>query len=138
MVGDDYGVPTDLPWGIAFPNGAPPSTAFNIQQMGCPIPEGVSPATVLTVHPTQIYEMTLYFLIFLFLKNLLTKNHIHGEIFANYLFLAGLARFVVEFIRLNPRYYFDLSGAQYISIVMMILGMIFHYLLRKNKENEAT
>ena len=137
LVGDDYGIPTDLPWGIAFPNGAPPSTAFNIQQMGCPIPEGVSPTTVLAVHPTQIYEMALYFLIFLFLKNLLTKSHIHGEIFANYLFLAGLARFVVEFIRLNPRYYLDLSGAQYISIIMMIFGIIFHYLLRKNKENEV-
>ena len=97
----------------------------------------ISPSTVLAVHPTQIYEMTLYFLIFLFLKHLLTKKHIPGEIFANYLFLAGLARFVVEFIRLNPRYYFDLSGAQYISIIMMILGTVFHYLLRKNKQNEA-
>ena len=26
LVGDDYGLPTNVPWGIAFPNGLPPST----------------------------------------------------------------------------------------------------------------
>ena len=34
LVGDDYGRPTDLPWGIAFPDGLPPTTV--------------------RVHPTQI------------------------------------------------------------------------------------
>ncbi|HEX6212692.1 MAG TPA: prolipoprotein diacylglyceryl transferase family protein, partial [Methylomirabilota bacterium] len=36
LVGDDYGRPTDLPWGIAFPEGLPPTTV--------------------PVHPTQLYE----------------------------------------------------------------------------------
>src|SRR5207237_4093587 len=36
LVGDDYGKPTSLPWGIAFPRGLPPTTQ--------------------RVHPTQIYE----------------------------------------------------------------------------------
>ena len=36
MVGDDYGRPTDLPWGVAFPRGSPP--------------------TAVPVHPTQLYE----------------------------------------------------------------------------------
>lgn len=133
LVGDDYGVPTDLPWGIAFPNGAPPSTAYNISQTGYVLPEGISYSEILAVHPTQIYEMIAYVLIFFFLRFLLKKNHFNGEIFINYLFLAGLARFVVEFIRLNPRYYFDLSGAQYISILMMIISIAFHYYLRKNQ-----
>jgi len=138
LVGDDYGVPTTLPWGVSFPNGAPPSTAFNIAQTGCPIPEGAMYSDVLAVHPTQLYEMTAYFIIFYFLTSLLKKKHIRGEIFVNYLFLAGLARFVVEFIRLNPRYYFDLSGAQYISILMMLTGIIGHYLLRKNNIDNAS
>jgi len=133
LVGDDYGIPTSLPWGISFPNGSPPSTAYNISQTGYIIPQDVSPTQVLAVHPTQIYEMVLYFLIFLFLKFLLKKNHFNGEIFINYLFLSGFARFMVEFIRLNPRYYFDLSGAQYISLLMMIVAIISHYCLRKNK-----
>jgi phosphatidylglycerol:prolipoprotein diacylglycerol transferase len=37
LVGDDYGIPSDLPWAVAFPNGAPPVFA--------------------TVHPTQLYEV---------------------------------------------------------------------------------
>ena len=40
-----------------------------------------------------------------------------------YLFLVGLARFTIEFIRNNPKYILGLSGAQYISIIMMLLGM---------------
>src|SRR6516165_8323991 len=36
LVGDDYGVPTSLPWGMAFPHGAPP--------------------TLERVHPAQLYE----------------------------------------------------------------------------------
>ena len=133
LVGDDYGIPTSLPWGILFPNGSPPSTAYNISQTGYVLPEGTLYTDVLAVHPTQIYEMILYFFIFFFLKFLLKKNHFNGEIFMNYLFLAGFARFMVEFIRLNPRYYFDLSGAQHISLLMMIIAIIYHYFSRKNQ-----
>jgi len=39
-----------------------------------------------------------------------------------YLFLAGFARFMVEFIRTNTKYFLDLSGAQYLSILMMVIG----------------
>jgi len=39
-----------------------------------------------------------------------------------YLFLGGFARFMVEFIRTNTKYLFDLSGAQYLSILMMGIG----------------
>ena len=44
-----------------------------------------------------------------------------------YLFLAGLGRFLVEFIRLNPSYIFGLSGAQLISMAMMIVGSAMFY-----------
>ena len=44
-VGDDYGRPTDLPWGVAFPQGLPPTT--------------------LRVHPTQLYEAGAELLILL-------------------------------------------------------------------------
>ena len=131
LVGDDYGIPSNLPWAISFPNGSPPSTAYYISQAGCDIPAGIMPNEVLSVHPTQIYEMLIYFLIFAFLKRMLSKEHLRGEVFMNYLFLAGLGRFFVEFIRLNPKYFLDLSGAQYISLLMMITAGIFHYYIRK-------
>ena len=132
LVGDDYGIPTNLPWAISFPNGAPPSTAYYIEKAGYIFPDPISPSTVCAVHPTQIYEMILYFIIFIFLRKVLHKKHFDGEVFMNYLFLAGLSRFLVEFIRLNTKYYMNLSGAQYISIVMMLIAVAWHYYYRKN------
>ena len=51
-----------------------------------------------------------------------------------YLFLAGLARFSVEFIRLNPTYLLGLSGAQIISLGMMIVSSYFMYVNRKKNK----
>ncbi len=110
LVGDDYGIPTDLPWGCSFPNGLPPTT--------------------LNVHPTQLYEMIAYFCIFFYLRNIKNNQTFKGEVIFEYLFLAGFSRFLVEFIRTNDKYIFNLSGAQIISIVMIMIGS---YYLWKNR-----
>ena len=102
LVGDDYGIASDLPWAIAFPKGLPP--------------------TDITVHPTQLYEMAAYFSIFFYLRYRKRNQQFKGEIMFEYLFLGGFARFMVEFIRTNTKYLFDLSGAQYLSILMMGIG----------------
>ena len=116
LVGDCYGLPTDLPWGCKFPNGLPP--------------------THIPVHPTQLYEMLSYFFIYLYLRYRKTKQSFPGEIMYEYLFLAGLTRLLVEFIRTNSKYLFGLSGAQYISIFMMIIGTYFMWKNRKIINNE--
>src|SRR5688500_2865948 len=61
LVGDDYGAPTDVPWAVAFPQGAPPSTAGNLRAFGVDVPATTPDDAVLAVHPTQLYEtgMTL-------------------------------------------------------------------------------
>src|SRR5688572_21267930 len=70
-VGDDYGRPWNSRWAVAFPEGAPASTARNMeQQFGVPVPEGVAPDTVLSVYPTQLYETALGFVMFLILWRL--------------------------------------------------------------------
>ena len=102
LVGDDYGIPSNLPWAMAFPGGLPP--------------------TDIPVHPTQIYEMAAYFTIFFYLRYSKNNQHFAGELMFKYLFLGGFARFMIEFIRTNTKYLFDLSGAQYISIIMMLIG----------------
>ena len=102
LVGDDYGIASNLPWAIAFPKGLPP--------------------TDITVHPTQLYEMAAYFSIFFYLRYRKWNQQFKGEIMFEYLFLGGFARFMVEFIRTNTKYLFDLSGAQYLSILMMGIG----------------
>jgi phosphatidylglycerol:prolipoprotein diacylglycerol transferase len=105
LVGDDYGIPSNLPWACAFPNGLPPTDVL--------------------VHPTQIYEMIAYFLIFYYLRYRKRNQKFSGELMFEYLFLAGFSRFMIEFIRTNTRYWLNLSGAQYLSILMMVLGAYF-------------
>jgi len=47
-----------------------------------------------------------------------------GEIFCSYLILTGAARFLIEFIRINPRSFFGLSNAQTASLVSIVLGSV--------------
>jgi len=124
LVGDDYGVPTHLPWGVAFENGLPPST-YRVFDLYYPWVDltGFEPG-LLTVHPTQLYEIAMGLAIFAFLWN--RRNHVKvvGSLFFTYLILAGLERFFIEFIRTNDHYLFDLTGSQLISIIMIIIGTI--------------
>jgi len=44
-------------------------------------------------------------------------------LFFLYLILSGVARFCVEFIRLNPIVMFGFTGAQLISLLLMVVGV---------------
>lgn len=95
LAGDgDYGIATSLPWGMSFPNGLVPTTE--------------------RVHPTPIYEFLAWLLIFFFLwregRRSAQQQRPTGIVLAEYLILTGVARFLVEFIRINPRYYLGLFG----------------------------
>ena len=48
-----------------------------------------------------------------------------------YLFLAGLSRFLIEFYRVNPKYILNLSSAQLISLLMIVFAFVI-YMLNKN------
>jgi len=123
-VGDDYGVPWSSPLAVAFPRGAPPSTARNLQQIGVDIPAGISPDTVLAVHPTQLYETALGLVMFFILWRLRGHKHAEGWLFGLYLILAGLERFAVEFVRAkDDRVFGPLTVAQAISIALVLLGI---------------
>ena len=125
LVGDDYGLPTHLPWGIEFPNGLPPST-YSIFQTYYPWVnlDNFEPG-VLSVHPTPIYETIIGGLIFYYLYQKRTSITIVGSLFFTYLILAGTERFIVEFLRVNEKYFIGLSGAQVISILMITIGVWF-------------
>ena len=125
LVGDDYGLPTHLPWGIEFPNGLPPST-YSIFQTYYPWfnLDNFEPG-VLWVHPTPIYETIIGGLIFYYLYQKRTSVTIVGSLFFTYLILAGTERFIVEFLRVNEKYFIGLSGAQMISILMITIGAWF-------------
>jgi phosphatidylglycerol---prolipoprotein diacylglyceryl transferase len=123
LVGDDYGRPTDLPWGVAFPRGLPPSTAANLTGFRVAIPEGTDPSTVLAVHPTQLYEVTIMLLVFALLWTLRPREGGTGWLFGVYLMLAGLERFFVEIFRAkDDRFLGGFTIAQLTSVVLVGIG----------------
>lgn len=129
-VGDDYGRPWNSRLAVAFPEGSPPSTAGIMNQMfGTPIPAGASPDTVLAVHPTQLYEVALGFVMFLILWRNRDHKHAEGWLFGFYMVLAGIERFIIEFFRAkDDRVFGVLTIAQLIAIAIAATGAVVMYL----------
>ena len=97
LTGCCAGIPTGLPWGVAFP------------------PE------IIRRHPTQLYESTGMFLLFFLLKRMERRNPPLGAVFYYALLYYSLLRFVLEFIREDARPGpFGLSIAQWISLALVI------------------
>ena len=103
LVGDDYGRPTSLPWGIAFPNGLPP--------------------TLERVHPTQLYEAFFLFAVAYVLVRLRRRGLSDRATFGAYLVAAGGMRFLIELIRVNVPVLAGLTTAQLFSIAVVALGI---------------
>lgn len=126
-VGDDYGRPWDGPLAVQFPNGAPPSTVAVMQrEFGVTPPPGSAPTDVLAVHPTQLYEVGMAFVMFLILWRLRGHKHAEGWLFGVYMVLAGIERFIVEFFRAkDDRFFGPLTLAQVISLGFVVLGALW-------------
>jgi phosphatidylglycerol:prolipoprotein diacylglycerol transferase len=127
LVGDDWGRPTDSWVGIRFPHGTPP-TRVDIIQRDFGI--HVDPALVekygqiVPVHPTQLYEIAMSTLIFLFLWKIRRHHHKPGWLFMVWLSLAGTERFIVEFFRAkDDRFFGILTLAQIISLAVVAVGV---------------
>lgn len=108
----DYGEPWDGPWAMGYPDGVVPT------------PPGV------TVHPTPIYETLTLGLIAIVLWRLRDRFRF-GILFALYLVLAGLMRFLVEFIRTNEAVFAGLTMAQSISVAMIAGGVVWMLVVAK-------
>ena len=126
LVNDDYGRPTDVAWGVRFPEGLPPSTAGNIQHLfGIATPPGLDPATVLAVHPTQLYEVGMMLVVFGALWKLRRGPQGTGWLFALYLVFAGSERFLIEFLRAkDDRLLGAFTLAQGMSMLLILLGAV--------------
>jgi phosphatidylglycerol:prolipoprotein diacylglycerol transferase len=140
----DYGIPTSLPWGMSFPNGLVPTTQ--------------------RVHPTPLYELIVACAIAWWLWRLGAKQIAarvsssaapasqarlvspasaasqhpipRGSIFAAYLILTGVARFLVEFIRINPRSFLGMSNAQCAGLASAMAGVALWWYLRSRALSE--
>jgi phosphatidylglycerol---prolipoprotein diacylglyceryl transferase len=103
LVGDDYGLPTRLPWGVAFPEGLPP--------------------TIVPVHPTQIYEAVFLALLAWLLVRWRRWGVPDRLLLVRYCLLAGAFRFALEFVRVNVRVAAGLTVAQYASLALVLAGL---------------
>jgi phosphatidylglycerol:prolipoprotein diacylglycerol transferase len=124
-VGDDYGGIWKSRFAVAFPQGAPPSTARNlVTDFHATLPAGMVPdGTVLAVYPTQIFEVALGFAMFAILWRKRNHTHAEGWLFGLYMVLAGTERFVIEFFRAkDDRLLGSLTIAQLIAVIFVLVG----------------
>jgi phosphatidylglycerol:prolipoprotein diacylglycerol transferase len=132
LVGDDYGGPTNQPWGVAFPNGAPPSTAGNLRAFGVRVPADVPDGTVMAVHPTQLYEVAMMLVIFAIVWRLRKRFTVPGTLWFVWLALAGVERFIVEIFRAkDDRLLGVFSVAQLISVLIFLVGVAGYWVLTR-------
>ncbi len=124
LVGDDYGIATDEPWGVAFPYGLPfPTTAAYMRQFGGTLPADAAPADLVPVHPTQLYETAAALGIWWLCRRLLANGAAPGATAAAGLALLATERFFVEFLRAKDDQLFGpLTLAQVLSLA--ILGAV--------------
>jgi phosphatidylglycerol:prolipoprotein diacylglycerol transferase len=84
-------------------------------------PHGIEP-TLQRVHPTPLYELAAGLVIGFWLWRRGGKPHGTGAIVGQYLVLTGTARFLVEFVRRNPKIIWGLSNAQLASAGSVVAG----------------
>lgn len=114
-----FGKPTDHFWGVTFTN------PLAQQLVGTPLNQALQ--------PTQLIESGAELIIFSILTWMFARKKFDGQIFGAYLFLYGIARFLIEFLRGDPGRggpYFGgaLSGTQLISIGLVLAGGLIWYL----------
>jgi len=92
--------------------------------------------TTQRVHPAPLYELIIWSAIGVFLWHMGTKalnsRKINGEIFCAYLIFTGVARFVVEIVRINPPWIFGMSNAQVASVASVLAGALLLWRVRTN------
>ncbi len=109
LAGDgDWGTVSTLPWAMAYPRAI----------FGWEHPPGV------LVHPAPVYESLLYGAIFVYLLRLSRREDTvaPGSVLFAYLILSGVARFLIETVRIEPRLWLDLTEAQWFAIGTCIAG----------------
>ena len=93
---------------------------------------------VTPLHPTPVYETLLGVIGFFILLWIRRKPLPDGAVFMFYLLLASLFRFLVEFLRLQPKLVSGLSEAQLFAAGLFALGLAGLYLVfRRNTRGIA-
>lgn len=149
----DYGVPTSLPWGMSFPNGLVPTDqrvhptpvyeflgacaiAWILWRLGyLQSIRGIYGSKVSGSAEAKKVRLPVTDHLFVLLDGGRFRTLLRwfgpGSAFAAYLLLTGIARFLVEFIRINPRSILGMSNAQAASLASVIAGAVLWIWLPK-------
>ncbi|MBD3403222.1 prolipoprotein diacylglyceryl transferase [candidate division GN15 bacterium] len=116
-----FGTPTDLPWGVSFPEGSIPHYIFGSAHL----------------HPSQLYSSLYGLGLFLLLHFLLKRKTFAGQVVAVLFMVEAFFRFVIEYVRwYEHAMVFNLGGMeptynQVISVSLFLLGLIIYLVQRK-------
>ncbi|MEL7061538.1 MAG: prolipoprotein diacylglyceryl transferase family protein, partial [Acidobacteriota bacterium] len=140
LVGDDYGVPSGVPWAMTFEQGLPPTTAGNLRDyFGVDVPASIPDSQLLAVHPTQIYMSLASFVIWGLARWLGRRADLRpGRLLLAVLAMMSVERFLVEFLRAKDDRFFGLfTVAQLLSVVIVLAVVTIFWRWRGASEAEA-
>ncbi|MBA3913754.1 MAG: prolipoprotein diacylglyceryl transferase [Acidobacteriales bacterium] len=113
-----WGKPTDHFWGVTFTN------PIAQQWVGTPLHQALE--------PTQLFESAVELANFVFLMWLFKRRKFDGQVFGAYLFLYGIARYFLEFLRDDPGRGSVLggvmTGTQAIAVGLVVAGGLIWWL----------
>lgn len=112
--GTQYGLPTDMPWGIAF----------DVQSIPYLNP----------IHPTQVYAFLLTLLIFLYALKRSKRVHLSGVVGTLALMLYSLSMLGVDFLHGDPSLYVKISFGSIATLSFIFLVHCSHKTLSKSSE----
>ena len=106
-----YGVPTNLPWGISIENPA------------------------FKYHPVNVYRIVVTVPLLIWLWKRKKEDLGSGQPFADFMSFYGIGLLLVSFFETKTEWIFGMSAEQLLYFVMVILGSILSMFLKKKKQN---
>jgi phosphatidylglycerol:prolipoprotein diacylglycerol transferase len=141
LVGDDFGMPTGLPWGVRFPHGVPAPTTAGLMrhEYGADVALEIPDSELIAVHPTQLYETLAVGGIWLIGAWMLRRGARRGTTTLVVVSLLAVERFLVEFLRAkDDRFVGDLTLAQIFSLIaLVIVGLLWRRLPGSNERRRG-
>ena len=139
LAGDDWGRPTNSFVGVAFPKGAPPTTAGEMRARGVEVATSLSDDAVLRVHPVQLYEAFFLFILFYVLLRMTRRGASAPLVAATYLGAYGTWRFAIEFARVKSDFVLPgVTSAQLISLAFMGAALALFLAHTRRSINEVS
>ena len=106
VTGDTLGKPTDGSWGIVYLN-----------------PGSHAPALGVAYQPAFFYEQLWDLLVFAILWRLRMRLRVDGHLFALYLGLYAIGKFVITFVRLDPVYAWGFQQSHFIALGLIVVAL---------------